>query len=103
MYLQTQTPQTTEDLSSAHAALTERCLAEVLVCQQSTAAKSYIAALLKTAAGLNLENVSTVDAGRLKCLAGGSNPRALLLFHFHAPIKLCEEPALHSHWGVFSS
>ena len=65
-------PEKAEDLSTVHASLTERCLAEVLVCQQSTAAKAYITALVKTAAGLNLDTVETRDACRLKCLAGKS-------------------------------
>lgn len=68
--MQTHAPEKAEELGEAYSKLTERCLAEVLVCQQSTAAKAYIAALVKTAAGLSLEGINTIDASRLKSLAG---------------------------------
>lgn len=70
LLLQNQMSERSEDLSQAHASLVESCLAEVLLCQQSIAAKAYIAALLKTANGFKYEGLGAADTNRLKSLAG---------------------------------
>ena len=66
---QTQAPQNAAPAEEAYAALTERCLVEVLLCHQSSAAKAYIAALVRTAEGLRLSSTNQ-NVVSLKALAG---------------------------------
>ena len=90
MLLQTQIPENLDPACAGYAELAESCLAEVLLCSQSTAAKTYIAALVKTAAGLNLESASQEDVLRIRALAGAFR----LLLHKMKSLTVLTEPAL---------
>ena len=54
----------------SYASLGEQCLAEALACNQTPAARTYVTALLRLAAGLDFRDASEEEVTRLIALTG---------------------------------